>query len=133
MNKLFILLSGVIAALATVSADDTNTLNDAMIRAWLERRYAADMLTAAGRAAWHGELVREAIDTNAAAKVSTYADGYTHKEPMVVKDPLSAKAKAVDKGLPERLRAVREKRAAEKASVRTVTVETVGNPPKTDL
>lgn len=96
-------------------------------------KYDRDMLTPAGRRAWHGKLVGEEIYTNELVKVEVYSnelDGviWRFKTPFKVPRP-RARALAetapvmTTNGVPARLAAARAKRAAEiAAGTQTVTV-----------
>lgn len=102
------------------------------------RKYDIDMRTQTGRRAWHGQFLREEINTNDLCKVEVYSntvDGtvwrYKSKfqpKPMVRKT--NRQTRYVEPGLPERLVNILKKRAAEIDQGTVVTnVETTANAP----
>lgn len=97
-------------------------------------KYDRDMLTPAGRQAWHGKLVKEEIYAAELVKVEVYSnevDGviWRYKLPFkpVAPKPVAAPVLATN-GVPARLAAARAKRAAELAAgTQTVTVTVNAN------
>ena len=82
-----------------------------------------------GRRAWHGDLVREIIDTNNLQKIEVYADGTQFTFPFVVRDTPAAISNrnaqlktTMAKGVPAALAAARLRRAEEKAQTNVVNV-----------
>lgn len=97
-------------------------------------KYDRDMLTPAGRQAWHGKLVKEEVYADELVKVEVYSnelDGviWRYKLPFkpVAPKPVAAPVLATN-GVPARLAAARAKRAAEiAAGTQTVTVTVNAN------
>lgn len=97
-------------------------------------KYDRDMLTPAGRQAWHGKLVKEEVYESELVKVEVYSnevDGviWRYKLPFkpVAPKPVAAPVLATN-GVPARLAAARAKRAAELAAgTQTVTVTVNAN------
>lgn len=98
------------------------------------KKYDADMLTGAGRAAWHGRLIGQEIYTNDLCKVSVYSnaiDGtiWRYREPFkpvtVTKMNARLPAPALTNGIPRRLAEARARRSAEKANGATNVTVTV--------
>ena len=92
-------------------------------------KYDRDMLTPAGRQAWHGKLVKEEIYAAELVKVEVYSneiDGviWRFKTPFKPVAPKTVAAPVLaTNGIPARLAAARAKRAAELAAgTQTVTV-----------
>ena len=92
-------------------------------------KYDRDMLTPAGRQAWHGKLVKEEIYASELVKVEVYSnevDGviWRFKTPFKPVAPKTVAAPVLaTNGVPARLAAARAKRAAELAAgTQTVTV-----------
>jgi hypothetical protein len=111
------------AILGGGSADLMNALHLQMAK------YDRDMLTPAGRQAWHGKLVKEEIYAAELVKVEVYSneiDGviWRFKTPFKPVAPKTVAAPVLaTNGVPARLAAARAKRAAELAAgTQTVTV-----------
>lgn len=118
---------------ATLFEDgSTNTWTAADLQAalgLLNRRYHREVERPDGRRAWHGDLVREIIDTNNLRKIEVYADGTRFAFPFEVKDSPSAISNrnahlktVMTKGVPAALAAARLRRAEEKATTNIVNV-----------
>lgn len=119
---------GASAPLITTLFSDgsTNTWSKADLVAALQlmnRKYHREVETPSGRAAWHGRLVSQAIDTNALVKIERYADGTEFTIPFAPPAHPRPTPPAFDaNGVPSRLAAARARRAAERAATNTVTV-----------
>ena len=95
----------------------------------LNRKYHREVRRPDGRRAWHGDLVREIIDTNNLQKIEVYSDGTQFTFPFVVKDSPAAISNrnaqlktTMAKGVPVALAAARQRRAEEKAQTNIVNV-----------
>ena len=95
----------------------------------LNRKYHREVRRPDGRKAWHGDLVREIIDTNNLQKIEVYADGTQFTFPFVVRDSPAAISNrnaqlktTMSKGVPVALAAARQRRAEEKAQTNVVNV-----------
>lgn len=118
---------------ATLFEDgSTNTWTAADLQAalgLLNRKYHREVKRPDGRRAWHGDLVREIIDTNNLRKIEVYADGTRFAFPFEVKDSPSAISNrnahlktTMAKGVPAALAAARLRRLEEKATTNIVNV-----------
>lgn len=118
---------------ATLFEDgSTNTWTAADLQAalgLLNRKYHRDVRRPDGRRAWHGDLVRQIIDTNNMQKIEVYADGSQFTFPFVDRDSPSAISnrneqmkRTMSKGVPAALAAARLRRAEEKATTNVVNV-----------
>lgn len=103
-------------------------------------KYDIDMRSGAGRAAWHGKMIREEFYTNELAKVTVYSNAlngavWRYRESFKPVDPMvsvkmynsSLPKPAMTNGIPVALARARERRVREKMIVSNVTeVVTVG-------
>ena len=95
----------------------------------LNRKYHREVKRPDGRKAWHGDLVREIIDTNNLQKIEVYSDGTQFTFPFVVRDSPAAISNrnaqlktTMTRGIPAALAAARQRRAEEKAQTNIVNV-----------
>ena len=95
----------------------------------LNRKYHREVKRPDGRRAWHGDLVRQIIDTNNLQKIEVYSDGPQFTLPFEVKDSPAAISNrnarlktTMTKGVPAALAAARLRRAEEKATTNIVNV-----------
>jgi len=96
----------------------------------MEAKYNRDVSTKTGRSAWHGRVVREAVDTNTLTRVTVYEDGTSFTDPAKVITAKQAVLKAnarlpnavMTNGVPARLAAARLRQAQNAATVSNVTV-----------
>ena len=125
--------SGDVVLTTLFSDGSTNTWTQADLIAALQllnRKYHRDVSTSSGRAAWHGRIVAESIDTNTLTKVERHEDGTAFTFPARIVTPLdSAKAqlaklpkRAETNGVPVALAAARERFARESGTVSNVTI-----------
>jgi opacity protein-like surface antigen len=105
---------------ATIRTDGTtNTwtaaeLSDAL--GLMNRKYWRDMQTHSGRVSWHGKLEKQELHADEKILVEIYEDGFAWTN--AVKETTTKPA--TPSGIPERLAAIRAKRAAEKAVTNVV-------------
>ena len=146
MKKLLIMALASVLSFASFSDDVvvSTLFSDGSTNAWtqadlvaalqlLNRKYHRDCESPSGRAAWHGKLVKQVVDTNNEVKVERYADGKEFTFRYRVRRPAdAAKAyqanlprRAVTNGVPVALARARERQAenASTTNVVTVTVE----------
>ncbi len=99
--------------LTTLFSDGaTNAWTQADLQAALQltnRKYHRDMKTPQGRRSWHGEMTAQTIvnpaDTNLAALVETYEDGYCHTNKFTRRAALTAEERAARVAANRRARA----------------------------
>ena len=105
---------------ATLRTDGTtNTwtaaeLSDAL--GLMNRKYWRDMQTPAGRVSWHGKLEKQELHADEKILVEIYEDGFAWTNAVKA----TATKPVTPSGIPERLAAIRAKRAAEKAVTNVV-------------
>lgn len=142
MKKLAFLLALAIALLALPSIAEESTteepvlttlLSDGSPNSWtqadlvaalqlLNRKYHREVERPDGRAAWHGKLVRQEIDTEREVKIETYEDGTVFEFPFTKPSKPKPKTTLDDDGVPPALAAARRRRQEEKATTNIVTV-----------
>lgn len=96
----------------------------------MEAKYNRDVATKSGRTAWHGRVVREAVDTNTLTRVTVYEDGTSFTDPAKVITAKQSVLKANERlpkavmtnGIPARLAAARIRQAQNAETVSNVTV-----------
>ena len=144
--KKIIIVAALLGAAVGVLAIETNEVvaatlfEDGTTNVWtaadlqaalglLNRKYHREVKRPDGRKAWHGELVRQVIDTNNLQKIEIYADGTQFTFPFVVKDSPAAISNrnaqlktTMSRGVPAGLAAARLRRAEEKATTNIVNV-----------
>ena len=89
----------------------------------LDRLYANDMKTEAGRRRWHGNQREKFLDATTGETVTIYEDGEEFRVAanLPVKKPAAAKTVSTN-GIPAALAAARKKAVAESVVVSNVTV-----------
>lgn len=144
MKKLLIMALASVLSFASFSDDvvvstlfsdgSTNTWTQADLVAALQlmnRKYHRDCESASGRAAWHGKLVAQIVDTNREVKIERHADGKeftfkwrNRKAAEAVKKQLAKlpKRTMTTNGVPAALAAARQ-RIGEPVSNVTVRIE----------
>jgi len=94
-------------------------------------KYDRDMMSRAGREAWHGKLICQEIHTNELCKILVYSnetDGVIWRYRMPFKPTTVAESNAkltltvMTNGVPARLAKARVRRTAEKSATSNVTV-----------
>lgn len=96
----------------------------------LNRKYHREVEHPSGRVAWHGELVREEVDTEREVKREIHEDGTVFEIPFRARSKSAPKPATLNAdGVPVALARARERREAEKATTNTVTVVTAPSTP----
>ena len=126
--------AGEVVAKTLFSDGSTNTWTQADLVAALQllnRKYHRDCESQSGRAAWHGKLVAQIVDTNREVKIERHADGkeftfrwHNRKAADSVKSQLAKlkKRTMTTNGVPVALAAARQ-RIGEPVSNVTVRIE----------